>query len=42
MLKGIIAVVGMSLVGMIVWRILQWQGNATDAHGNIIDRKGRK
>ena len=29
LLKWIVALVGMTAVGMIVWRLLEWQGPAT-------------
>jgi hypothetical protein len=40
-IKGIFAVVGMLAVGWIVWKLLERQGNATDAQGNIIYRQNR-
>jgi len=43
MIKVIVAIVGMLATGFIVWRLLQWQGDATDEKGNILsDRSGKK
>jgi hypothetical protein len=41
MIKAIVAIIGMLATGFIVWKLLQWQGNATDAKGNIIAGKPR-
>jgi len=38
MLKAIIAIIGMLITGFIVWKLLQLQGDATDAKGNILAR----
>jgi hypothetical protein len=40
-IKGIVAVVGMLAVGWIVWKLLERQGNATDAQGNVIYKQNR-
>jgi len=41
MLKAIFAIIGMLATGFIVWKLLERQGNATDAKGNIIGDKSR-
>ena len=42
MLKAIVAILGMLATGFIVWKLLERQGNATDAKGNIIGDENRR